>query len=247
MEVRYIHDTVIHNTKAAEIIVPLILERYKISSVVDVGCGTGTWLAVFAKYGVEYIGIDGGYVNRSLLHINEDNFKCFDLNNKFSLNKKYDVAICLEVAEHLEVKSATLFIECLSSLSDLVIFSAAIPCQGGQNHLNEQYPEYWLSIFESIGYYLVDDIKSDIWGNSNVEWWYQQNIMILQKTSIKEKRRLFFGIHPELYKNKIEEIKKLDINCQRLDTNYQRIVRGHISVFFAFKIFVKALINLIRP
>ena len=239
MEVRYIHDTIIHNTKAAEIIIPLILEKYKISSVVDVGCGTGTWLSVFGKYGVEHIGIDGDYVDRNLLHINEDNFKCFDLNNKFSLNKKYDLAICLEVAEHLEAKSAILFIECLCSLSDFIIFSAAIPSQGGQNHLNEQYPEYWLSIFESMEYYLVDDIKSDIWGNSNIEWWYQQNMMILKKTSNKEKRPLCFAIHPDLYKIKIEEIRKLD-------TNYQRVIRGHISVFFAFKIFVKAVLNLIK-
>lgn len=239
MEVKYIHDTVIHNTKAAEIIVPLIMERYKINSIVDVGCGIGTWLAIFGNYGVEYIGIDGDYVDRRLLCINEDNFKCFDLNNKFSLNKKYDLALCLEVAEHLEVKSATLFIECLCSLSDLVIFSAAIPSQGGQNHLNEQFPQYWLCIFESMGYYLVDDIKKDIWGNSDIEWWYQQNIMVLKKVNNKEKRRLLFAIHPELYKIKIEEIRKLDIN-------YQKTIRGHISVFSALKILFKALINSLK-
>ena len=236
MEVKYVHDTAIHNTKAAEVIVPLILDRYKINSVVDVGCGIGTWLSVFGRYAIEYIGIDGDYVDRSLLCINEDDFKCLDLNNKFSLNKKYDLAICLEVAEHLEIKSAPLFIECLCNLSDLVIFSAAIPLQGGQNHLNEQYPWYWLSIFESLGYYLVDDIKPDIWGNSNVEWWYQQNIMILKKTSNKEKKQLFFAIHPVLYETKIEEIRKLD-------TNYQRVIRGNIPVSTAFKILVKALIN----
>jgi SAM-dependent methyltransferase len=239
MEVKYIHNTLIHNTKAAEIIVPLILGKYKIQSIVDVGCGIGTWLAIFENYGVEYIGIDGDYVDRSLLCIKENNFKCFDLNNKFSLERKYDLALCLEVVEHLEVKSATSFIECLCSLSDLIIFSAAIPCQGGQNHLNEQFPDYWLSIFESIGYYLVDDIKADIWGNPEIEWWYQQNIMILKKTNNKERRRLSFAIHPELYKLKIAEIRKLD-------TNYQKIIKGDISVFSAFKILVKTLINFLK-
>jgi SAM-dependent methyltransferase len=236
---RYIHDTNVHNTKAAEVIVPLILEKYKINSVVDVGCGIGTWLTVFDNYGIEYIGIDGDFVDRSLLQIHKDNFKCFDLNHRFSLNKRFDLAICLEVAEHLEVKSARLFIETLCSLSDLIIFSAAIPCQGGQNHLNEQYPEYWLSIFESQGYYLIDDIKPQIWGNPNIEWWYQQNIMIIKNTSKNEKRQLYFSIHPELYKIKIEEIRKLN-------TNYQSIIRARISVLCAFKILLKALINSLR-
>lgn len=86
---------------------------------------------------------------------------------------------------------------------------------------------------------MIDDIKPDIWGNSNVEWWYQQNIMILKKTSNKEKKQPFFTIHPELYKIKVEEIRKLD-------TNYQSVIRGHISVWIAFKILVKALMNSIR-
>ena len=96
-----------------------------------------------------------------------------------------------------------------------------------------------LSIFESMGYYLIDDVKPDIWGNSNVEWWYQQNIMILKKTNNKEKKKLFFAIHPELYKIKVEEIRKLD-------TNYQKVISGHISVWLAFKILIKALKNSIK-
>ena len=36
---------------------------------------------------------------------------------------------------------------------DAVLFSAAIPGQGGQDHLNEQWPEYWQKKFEVNGYY----------------------------------------------------------------------------------------------
>lgn len=240
MQVKYVHNTLIHNTKAAEIIVPIILQRYKINSVVDVGCGIGTWLSVFFKSGIEILGIDGDNVDRNLLCIDEANFKCIDLNQKFSLEKKFDLAICLEVAEHLEEKSAKVFIECLTNLSDLIIFSAAIPGQGGQNHLNEQYPDYWLKIFDSMGYYLIDDIKSEIWDNADVEWWYKQNMMILKKAGgVIQQQKLFFAIHPVAYKLKTEEVKILD-------TRYSKLISGKIPVLSAIKILLKSLKNSIR-
>ena len=150
------------------------------------------------------------------------------------------MAVCLEVVEHLKPESATIICESLTSMSDLVVFSAAIPGQRGQNHLNEQYPQYWVKIFESMGYFLVDDIKLDIWENSEIEWWYRQNLMILKKNpNAEEKKKLFFAIHPELYQIKVEE-------CQRSARDYQKVIRGKISITRGIKILAKALLNSLK-
>jgi hypothetical protein len=60
---------------SARHVVPIVMELIQPRSVVDVGCGTGTWLSVFAEHRVvDFIGIDGDYVDRSQLLIPPDRF-----------------------------------------------------------------------------------------------------------------------------------------------------------------------------
>ena len=112
--------------------VPLVLQLLPVRSVVDVGCGDGSWLVVFRKLGVkEILGIDGEYVDPGLLQIPQDCFQAFDLAKPFSLGRVFDLAVSLEVAEHLPAECAPGFVECLTRLAPSVLFSAAIPFQGG--------------------------------------------------------------------------------------------------------------------
>ena len=134
---------------SAELIVPEILHYIQPKSVIDFGCGIGTFLSVFYKTGItDILGIDGDYVDRNNLLIDKKYFLPRDLTQPMIIDKKYDLALSLEVAEHLPESKANVFITSLCSASPFVVFSAAVPHQGGTNHINEQWPPYWINKFK---------------------------------------------------------------------------------------------------
>src|SRR5580704_15541831 len=88
--------------RSAGCVVPIVLSLLPARSVIDVGCGVGTWTSKFLESGVpSVLGIDGDYVNRDLLRIPPECFAAFDLAKPIQIDKRFDLAICLEVAEHL--------------------------------------------------------------------------------------------------------------------------------------------------
>lgn len=164
---------------SAEEIVPLLLETTGARSVVDVGCGTGTWLAVFSELGIlDFIGVDGAHVDAGQLEISPDRFLACDLNDPAAIGRTFDLALCLETAEHLSPASADGFVRFLASLAPIVCFSAAIPRQGGVDHVNEQWPTYWVGAFERCGFEVIDCIRPAIWSNERVAMWYAQNCLL---------------------------------------------------------------------
>jgi SAM-dependent methyltransferase len=174
-------------TRSAEAILPLVLELLPVRSVVDVGCGDGGWLAAFKKLGVEEIlGIDGEYIDRDLLQIPKERFQVLDLTKPFSLGRTFDLAVSLEVAEHLPAECARAFVESLTRLAPVVLFSAAIPLQGGNHHVNEQWPDNWAALFREHGYVPVDFIRKRVWQNEAVEWWYAQNMLLFAQAGVVE-------------------------------------------------------------
>lgn len=165
------------NYISAGVVVPLVLKYLKVQSVVDVGCGTGLWLKQFKQHGVSKIrGIDGDWVTPKLLVIPQEDFLSHDIDTKISLKERFDLVVSLEVAEHLKAKSAADFVASLVSLGPVVLFSAAIPLQGGSRHINEQWPEYWVKLFESHGYVPVDCLRRVLWNDTRVSFFYAQNI-----------------------------------------------------------------------
>jgi SAM-dependent methyltransferase len=168
--------------RSAREIVPFVVQVIRPQSVIDVGCGLGTWLAVFREHGVDDVwGIDGQWVNRKKLEIPDHTFLPMDMTRPFQLDRRFDLVVSLEVAEHLPPECASDFVESISRLGDVVLFSAAIPYQGGYYHVNEQWPEYWAKLFRSHGFAAVDFIRNVIWQNDNVYWWYAQNMLIYLK------------------------------------------------------------------
>ncbi len=165
--------------RSAREIVPIVLALVRPRSVVDVGCGTGAWLAVFQEYGVpEVLGIDGAHVPPELLEVPADRFLARDLARPLHLEQRFDLVLALEVAEHLPPSCAGTFVESLAGLGPLVLFSAAIPFQGGLHHVNEQWPTYWAGLFAAQGFVPVDCIRPRVWENARVQWWYAQNTLL---------------------------------------------------------------------
>ena len=137
---------------SAQEIAPLIVDFLQPKSVVDVGCGTGVWLSVFKEQGIEDIlSIDGDYVNMDSVHIPRENFLPHDLTHPLKIDKKFDLVVSLEAAEHIPSKFARTSVESLTRLGPVIMFSAAIPYQGGENHVNEQWQDYWKVLFNEIG------------------------------------------------------------------------------------------------
>lgn len=239
--IRYVHDELVHNFEAAKVIVPYLLELIPVKSVVDVGCGTGTWLKVFKDNNVnDLLGIDGDYVDEKILKIPNNLFVGHDLETLFSINRKFDLVISLEVAEHLKEESADVFVETLTGLSDVIVFSAAIKNQGGQNHINEQNPQYWISKFESLGYTCLDILRPIFWDNEKVDCWYRQNMFLftnntklisnIQNQSSFLKQNL---VHPKLL-----EIK---MHFQEYHSKENlRILEGKKGLKFYFKLLIVA-------
>ncbi len=177
---------------SADRMLSMVLERLPpVNSVVDVGCGLGTWLLIFLKLQnkqVDILGIDGPWMDPDLLVIPKDSFLAVDLSLETPrIERKYDLAISLEVAEHLPPEKAEEFISFLTDISDFVLFSAAIPFQGGTNHFNEQWQGYWADLFEQNGYVPIDFIRPGLWNDDKISFHYRQNtILYSRKDRVKE-------------------------------------------------------------
>lgn len=169
------------NLSSARELVPQILDLIPASSVIDVGCGLGTWARVFRDHGLAVKGLDGEHVPRERLYISESEFAVVDLRSpprSVFKDFRYDLCISLEVAEHLPPECADDFVAFLCSCSDVIVFSAAIPGQTGENHLNEQPLGYWAEKFHNAGFEVFDPFRGANWNNAKIELWYRQNMLL---------------------------------------------------------------------
>jgi len=165
--------------RSASVIVPLVLRELLPRSVIDVGCGAGAWLSEYRNRGIEdCLGLDGAYVLQAGLLIDAEHFLALDVVKDFDVGRRFDLVQCLEVGEHLPEDSSRTLVENLTRHGDRVLFSAATPGQGGENHINEKSHEFWRRLFEEYGYKPFDPIRPMIKGNAMVESWYRRNIIL---------------------------------------------------------------------
>jgi 2-polyprenyl-3-methyl-5-hydroxy-6-metoxy-1,4-benzoquinol methylase len=217
---------------SAQEIVPYLIDLILPKSVIDVGCGVGTWLSVFNAHGIkDILGIDGEYVDAQMLEIPGEAFMPTDIKKPIRLERRYDLVISLEVAEHLPIESAIVYVESLTNLGPVILFSAAIPFQGGANHINEQWPEYWAEHFKGKGFTVVDCIRRRFWRNQNVKWWYAQNTLLFVEDNflkaspnLKQEREITFRsqlsiVHPQRYIQAIERSRLYFESYDATDTS----------------------------
>ncbi|MEM9147317.1 MAG: methyltransferase domain-containing protein [Pseudomonadota bacterium] len=168
-----------NTVSAARKVLGIVFSMHQINSVCDVGCGVGTWLKVAGELGAETVfGYEGDWVDRNALVIPDDRVKVADLSVPLVTEARYDLAISLEVAEHLPPDRAGSFVSDLCGLSDRVLFSAAIPHQGGTGHVNERWQSYWAGLFAQHGHRPVDAVRPLVWTDTTVPWWYRQNAIL---------------------------------------------------------------------
>ena len=165
--------------QAADAVIGELSGRLGVKSVLDLGCGRGVWLSRWAAHGAsDILGVDGPYVPVEKLHVPAASFMARDLGQPLALNRQFDLVQSLEVAEHLPEAAAEQFVDNLTDHGKIVLFSAAIPGQGGEHHINEQPWEYWRSKFSHRGYETFDFLRRRIIGNRDIFFWYRHNIVL---------------------------------------------------------------------
>ena len=198
--------------KAATKILNYIFQYINPTSVVDFGCGSGTWLkaAKDLKNNLRIHGYDFSDVNRNEF-LKEDEFTSCNLETFEYSDERYDLAMSIEVAEHLDKVAADKFIENLCSASDIILFSAAIKFQGGDHHVNEQYQSYWMEKFAAHGYMYIDCIRPTFWEEKDIDVIYRENCLLYVKkdrytdisSRIKIENHIRDIVHPHLFSMKM--------------------------------------------
>ena len=201
--------------RSAKIIVPIVQKLIHPKSVVDVGCGCGAILSQFGK-NTEILGVEGPWfakIDKKQYLISKEKILYADITAPFNLRRKFDLVICLEVAEHLNKIYADVFISNITKLGSVILFSAAIPGQVAPHHVNLQWPDYWAKKLSKKGFAPCDVIRKQIWNNKNIPHWYKQNTLLyikkteLKKYKLKPEPNVMPLVHPELYNEYVKVVK----------------------------------------
>ncbi|HEX4006021.1 MAG TPA: glycosyltransferase 87 family protein [Acidobacteriaceae bacterium] len=166
-------------TRSAETIIPIVVKHLPVTGILDVGCGAGAWVAVYRKLGIQdSMGVDGDYVDRTALLVPPEAFAAHDVAQPFDLGRRFSLVQCLEVGEHIDPAASRTLVANLVHHGDCVLFSAAIPGQGGENHVNEQPYAYWRGLFAEHGYAPFDFLRPLLRDAAGVEPWYRHNTLL---------------------------------------------------------------------
>ncbi|HMP96074.1 MAG TPA: class I SAM-dependent methyltransferase [Kiritimatiellia bacterium] len=208
---------------------PLLLGGHLPASILDVGCGTGTWLRSALDLGIsDVFGLDGVALPPEQLHVPEDRIRIVNLLSDWEVTRTYELVISLEVAEHLPPEAAGEFVRKLTNCGDRVFFSAANEWQPGQNHLNCQWPVYWQELFNRCGFACRDTLRWKIWDDHRIEPWYRQNLFLAERDAeAGSEPRIPRVVHPDYMPSACEQWRLrrqglLVALAERVD----RLVRG---------------------
>jgi SAM-dependent methyltransferase len=226
-----------NSRRSADVIAPIVMQLLQPTSIIDIGCGVGTWLAAFHDLGVPTIvGLDGSYVQQSDLQISRDAFISSDLREPITLDRTFDLAVSLEVAEHLPASRSEELVRNLVALAPAVLFSAAIPMQGGTGHINERWQSSWAHAFEANGYRAFDCVRPHVWSDERVEAWYAQNMLLYvdeqRPDLIASLERYTLAplpldvVHPRLYQMRMDEAYAHVPRLVRYATELNGMLRG---------------------
>lgn len=168
-----------------------IYSTFNPRSIIDVGCGRGALLDALRKRGCDVLGLEYSEAALRLCRTQYLPVLKFNLEKDIFIQRRvFDVAISMEVAEHLPARIADRYVELLTHLSPIIVFTAAPPGQGGRvgtDHVNEQPPSYWIAKFHQRGFQHNEALSrswSEQWkAAGDVALCYYQNLMLFTKPS----------------------------------------------------------------
>jgi hypothetical protein len=225
------------SVRRARAVLEILFSVYRPGSVIDVGCGRGSWLFAATEMGVSrVIGVDGPWTNRDELLTRAIDFRAVDIAAGGVINESADLCMSMEVAEHLPAEHAVSFVKTLCQASDIVLFSAAIPNQGGTNHINERSQSYWAGLFAAEGFEPFDIFRSRLWARTDVEVWYRQNTFLYVSSKVTGiDRNLLTSmvsaipdcIHPELFEGRMAAMRAIaESKKARIESPTLRFLAG---------------------
>jgi len=165
-----------------------IVKRFAIKSILDLGCGIGSFLSGAVLVGCEdVIGIELNYEN-SKKYIVKNIFpyiKYGDITKDINLKRQFDCVISIEVAEHLSPGETDSFIKNLVYYSrKYIIFSAAAPGQPGRGHINLRKRSLWIRDIVSHGVVVRKDLVKECrrkWRKLGSPGYLLENLIIFEK------------------------------------------------------------------
>lgn len=145
-------------------------------SVVDFGCGLGSYVKLIRERGIAAKGYDG---NPNTPELSCGLGEILDLSEPFQLEQTFDWVLSLEVGEHLPPQYEKIFIENLMRHAKKgIVLSWAIKHQGGTGHFNEQNNDYIKAIFVTYGY--INDLEAEKALRSFSKTWFQNSLMVFR-------------------------------------------------------------------
>lgn len=235
------HKTHGDKTSSSALVALQQLKRYlSFDSVLDVGCGDGRWLSACQALGVsEILGVDGPWTDRERLLIEQTSFREADLSRSLSVDRRFDLAMSLEVAEHVPWTSAKTFVENLIRHADAVLFAAAIPYQGGFRHINERWPSYWEAIFRNQGYVALDPLRAMLWDRDDVFYWYKQNMLLYINA---ERQDLLADVRRRMAEDQVRELPLDIVHPTKFEAiaSYQQIAFKPMLKQLPYRLLLKA-------
>lgn len=222
--------------RSARPVLQILFDLYSPHSIVDIGCGSGGWLAEAERLGADVVrGYDGPWADPRVYSSPTIDFVPVDLEKSgFEHDRRYDLAMSVEVAEHLSESRADFVVDALCAASDVVLFGAAIPYQGGVHHIHEVPQKFWIEKFRDRGYEPFDIIRPVVWDNTEVQYWFRQNTLVYVKEGSDALDRaklramehpIWDVVHPLNLERKALAMRKAQKQARRISGLEQQLAR----------------------
>lgn len=225
------------SASAARRIIAAVRTILPVGSILDVGCARGTWLCAWQGAGCsDVLGVDGPYIDRQALEIDPSHFIVADLNERINLGRSFDLVECLEVAEHLSPQRAASLVADLVAHAPAVLFSAATPGQGGENHVNEQLSSFWQTLFARHGYVAIDCLRPMLARWTEIPCWYRYNLILYVRSDALELLPPFVRQFEMSHDQQLPEVSPLHYRLRNIAIRlFPRWVRDRLARWNAFR------------